>query len=335
MTGCYLSRIPYAGVRILAGFPAQRGLYYLPRADIDPPTEIVEKIFPQAVEWEKRLEDALDCEEDLAGQGFCKLLLLLRKVLVQDMACLQPMYPNLPLFQHPIFNNQLFLDYSQQVINHIKTAEDPMEVRIASVLPELSSVLEGLKQSHNSTATSLQTSLQNLNQDVNKRLDLITSHLNSKNQETTMTITLNPSSSEIVNVSHNSNPDSSSSSSIPPPISSNPNIDLNVPHTTPKYKLSRGLTTVPHVWQEWFSGINGGPSIHSLLTKYKTSSQWRAPGEGEKKLFLRRSKIIKEIQRMASAEGISTSDAILSLETARQNEKRSLDWMGKHNGKVN
>jgi hypothetical protein len=49
--------------------------------------------------WE---EGGLD-KDDVAGQGFLALLCHLRVVLLQDLAVLQPTYPDLPFFWHEVF----------------------------------------------------------------------------------------------------------------------------------------------------------------------------------------------------------------------------------------
>ena len=59
--------------------------------------------------------------------------------------------------------------------------------------------------------------------------------------------------------------------------------------TSTVYVLSRNLTTVPEVWQEYKHGINGGPSVESLVQEYGTSwllsSRERIFFSGRKKMY--------------------------------------------------
>jgi len=86
-------------LRHLSGFPLAPGSYHLPRAAHDPPFVLQKCVWPWLESWEERFhsrnrrknfqEGGLD-QDDLAGQGFIKLLRHLRTVLLQDLAVLQP-----------------------------------------------------------------------------------------------------------------------------------------------------------------------------------------------------------------------------------------------------
>src|ERR1700721_467182 len=113
MVDSYLSHLPKKFMGGGAGFSCHEGGFFLPRAQVAPPPELLQKIWPWVEEWKERFrkrssrktweEGGLD-EDDIAGQGFLALLCHLRVVLLQDLAVLQPEYPNLPFFQHEIFS---------------------------------------------------------------------------------------------------------------------------------------------------------------------------------------------------------------------------------------
>jgi hypothetical protein len=109
----YLTHLPRQFMRIAAGFSGTSGDYYLTRATYEPPDALQRQLWPWIEEWEARFEararrcrwaqGGLD-EDDLAGDGFLKLMRRLRIVLLQDLAVLQPRFPSLPFFSYPPFH---------------------------------------------------------------------------------------------------------------------------------------------------------------------------------------------------------------------------------------
>jgi hypothetical protein len=85
-------------VRCMAGFPTNPGSYFLGRAQIETPRELLQQVFPWLRKWQVRFRQrvsgknwkngGLD-ERDIAGDNFVKLLAHLRVVLLQDLAVLQ------------------------------------------------------------------------------------------------------------------------------------------------------------------------------------------------------------------------------------------------------
>ncbi|EED21184.1 hypothetical protein TSTA_084150 [Talaromyces stipitatus ATCC 10500] len=74
----------------------------------------------------------------------------------------------------------------------------------------------------------------------------------------------------------------------------------------PSYQLSRTITTVRELWEEWFVGLNGHPSVQSLESEYGTS--WRSEPK-ERVMFGRRKLIIDEILARTK-DGTSLSKAV-------------------------
>ena len=99
LTNAYLTGLPVKFLRVVAGFSANQGSYYLSRAVREPPTSLQLQIWPWLEAWEERFlrriegkcwkEGGLD-RDDLAGHSFVRLLKHLRIVLLQDLAVLQP-----------------------------------------------------------------------------------------------------------------------------------------------------------------------------------------------------------------------------------------------------
>ncbi|XP_044714774.1 centromere DNA-binding protein complex CBF3 subunit [Hirsutella rhossiliensis] len=106
----YLTHLPRQFMRIVAGFSASRGL--LARAAHEPPYVLQKQLWPWIEEWEPRFEararrqcwaeGGLD-DDDLAADGFLKLMRRLRIVLLQDLAVLQLRYPSLPFFAYALW----------------------------------------------------------------------------------------------------------------------------------------------------------------------------------------------------------------------------------------
>ena len=114
-SGAYQSRtLPYDVIRVLAGFGAEELSYRLLRDFVDPPKDLEKLIFP----W---VEDSITLIQDLlkrrvihsehSGLGFLKLLLLLRRVFLQDAAAfyLNSDFSKYEVFQLPLFKTAEFV----------------------------------------------------------------------------------------------------------------------------------------------------------------------------------------------------------------------------------
>jgi hypothetical protein len=157
----YLTHLPRQFMRIVAGFSASAGDYFLARAAHDPPAVLQRQLWPWIEEWELRFEararrlswaqGGLD-EDDLAADGFLKLMRRLRTVLLQDLAVLQPRYPSLPFYAYMPFTGPDW-DAFAMLVRADGVASVPQSLLLQRALPELSSVLESTREAvlHNST----------------------------------------------------------------------------------------------------------------------------------------------------------------------------------------
>jgi hypothetical protein len=133
----YLTHLPRQFMRVVAGFSASSGDYFLARAAHEPPYELQKQLWPWIEEWESRFEaracrrrwaqGGLD-EDDLAADGFLKLLRRLRVVLLQDLAVLQPRYPGLPFFAHAPFYGPAWEGYALAVRSDIVPRGEPQSL---------------------------------------------------------------------------------------------------------------------------------------------------------------------------------------------------------------
>ena len=168
MVDAYLSHLPKKFMRRVAGFTSEEGGYFIPRAQVVPPPELLQKIWPWVEEWEERFrkrslrktweEGGLD-EDDVAGQGFLALLCHLRVVLLQDLAVLQPDYPDLPFFQHEVFSMPSWIPYSEVVRAAVLDPECSRSLLLEQVLPEVSHAVYNTRDSLHHLAQHLHAAL--------------------------------------------------------------------------------------------------------------------------------------------------------------------------------
>lgn len=93
------------------------------------------------------------------------------------------------------------------------------------------------------------------------------------------------------------------------------------PAPSPRYTMSRNVQTVPDLWKEWTQGVDGNPSIQELESRHGAS--WRTD-QKEKMFYHRRRKIVEEIERRHTQEGMSYEAAVEELERVRTEKKLSL-----------
>jgi hypothetical protein len=147
----YLTHLPRQFMRVVAGFSGTPGDYFLARAVVDPPTTLQQQLWPWIEEWERRFEararrlvweqGGLD-EDDLAGDGFIKLLRHLRIVLLQDLAVLQPRFPSLPFFSYAPFKGHEWEEFARAAQVSATDATEPPSLLLQRALPELCGLIE-------------------------------------------------------------------------------------------------------------------------------------------------------------------------------------------------
>jgi len=65
--------------------------------------------------------------------------------MLQDAAVLQYQFPLFPLWQHPIFCDPNWRPFADQVLIAHNTAEEPMDMRIRNVLPDLEETVRAVR----------------------------------------------------------------------------------------------------------------------------------------------------------------------------------------------
>lgn len=76
-------------------------------------------------------------KQDLAAIGFLKLLIMIRKVIIQDSIQIRDLFPDLRIWQHEIFSMEEYKKFSLSCINAQKQQEEPMELILKNAIPHL------------------------------------------------------------------------------------------------------------------------------------------------------------------------------------------------------
>lgn len=102
----------------------------------------------------------------------------------------------------------------------------------------------------------------------------------------------------------------------------------------PQYRMSREISTLPEMVQEWYEGLGGGPSIRQLEIKY--GSKWRTKNDAERVFLGRRKIIIRKIEEsIRASNGKRTFDEVVDeMEQERKRLKKSIDGLGRYYNQI-
>jgi hypothetical protein len=316
---CYLTSLPRETMRTLAGFPKDRGHFYIPRAAVEPPDSLKEMIFPDVSRWAAvhglhgATEPDEHAEHSIATDGFIMLMILLRTVFLQDSVFLKDAFPNLFIWNHSLFQTQQYLEFAATLKDSVETSTVPEEERLKQAVPliaeKLCDVTRVLVDQHNVIHTKLDTHHAVHTTFQKKMADIFSGRAH---------ITLTTDSF------HN---DATEIDSLPPDENNSPQtVAVPTDRSIPSYALSRNLTTVHEVWTEYSCGIGCNPAVKDLEITFGT--KWRKAPK-EQRYFCRRSILYHKIQQLIS-EGFTEADAVNKLEMLRTSNKFTLDALQKY-----
>jgi hypothetical protein len=323
----YLTHLPRQFMRIVAGFSASSGDYFLARAAHEPSPALQKQLWPWIEEWEPRFEaracrrcwaeGGLD-EDDLAADGFLKLMRRLRVVLLQDLAVLQPRYPSLPFFAHAPFYGLEWDEFALAIQSDAAGAAEPQSLLVQRALPELSGVLESSReavlQNSQRLASRLESRLASEVRAVQDQLRDLRGSLDAvlQGQVPLKTITYYYGAGPPAPIP--------APAGVPPasaPLAHGPSAAPEPPAPlAPSMPVVTALAkafTVRDAWREWKEGIAGQPAIRELEEAW--GSRWR-PGNGVRVQFCRR-KVIWDAVLARTARGKSEEEAVAELELLR------------------
>ncbi|KAG6989224.1 High-osmolarity-induced transcription protein 1 [Fusarium oxysporum f. sp. conglutinans] len=313
----YLTHLPRQFKRIVAGFSASPGDYFLARAAHEPPYVVQKQLWPWIEEWEPRFEararrqcwaeGGLD-DDDLAADGFLKLMRRLRIVLLQDLAVLQPRYPSLPFFAYAPFDGPEWDEFAVAVRSDTVGATEQLSLLIQRALPELSGVLESTREAVLQNSQRLAIRLEARLEGIQGGLDALlqgkvpitfTGHFGAGRA-----VSLGPVPSTAPTLNFNTAP-----APAPAPALAPEPLAPDMPVVTALAKVF----TVRDVWKEWEEGIAGQPAVRVLEELW--GSRWR-PGNRVRVQFCRR-KVIWDELLARTASGKNEEEAVAELELLR------------------
>ncbi|KAN0066630.1 Transcriptional activator of glycolytic enzymes domain containing protein [Elaphomyces granulatus] len=324
MSKSYLAALDRDALRpVAAGFSERQGEYYLPRARISPPDELLPLIWPELDKW-PREAFAHGRIEDMAACAFTDLLLHLRQVILQDSVELRPLFPQNPVWTHEVFQHESYARFAEQARSELHVPEDaPWEIQLKRAYPD---VVEAV----NRQTDTLQQGFHNIEASVNRQIESL--RTSSRNQYESLRASLfpnpymlsaavplqppplqpavNPSTvPSAINIPPAGQPQQAVvTPQLPPPSAVPP-----VAPSPPLYRMNRELRTVRQLWDEWFTGSNGRPSIDQLNQEW--GSRWRMDSK-EINFYSRRKVIIDEIFQRTVAGNWQA--AVVEVESLRK-----------------
>lgn len=92
----------------------------------------------------------------------------------------------------------------------------------------------------------------------------------------------------------------------------------------PEFKMDRNITTVANLWREWYVGTSKVPAVEFLEETYGTN--WRRE-ERDRIWFSKRKTVIRVVQDLAVQNGISKTEAIITLDNYLEENEKTLNFV--------
>ncbi|KAG2209610.1 hypothetical protein INT45_007237 [Circinella minor] len=143
MENNYLTCVPRTAIRVIQGFPEDKGCFWLSRALVTPSLSLQKKIFPMVEEWQQNMQEDSSCQT-ICGEGFLKLLVELRTIILQDAVFFKQLVPDHEIFSHEVFQCEEFTTFAEELNRTINSTTPPAEVEIQRVVPEINSRISDL-----------------------------------------------------------------------------------------------------------------------------------------------------------------------------------------------
>jgi hypothetical protein len=335
MVGCYLNSLPRKFMRTMAGHPPQMGCFEVHRAGISPPTELLSMIWPQLDAWKDRFGLQVGQINDLAAMGLTNLLFYLREVVLQDSVALRRLFPSNPIWNHPVFQHSAYTAFAQEVEACLQDKEHPSQLSLLyQAMPQLTDYLKTVDARNEQRIDSLRASINSIAQSQSLQSlqlqQLISGNLTFRLEAPQQLQLLPPPLPSLHTVSS-----STYTSAQATPLARSPSppqgpsqlaqqqqqgLPLLEP---PKHRMCRAVRTVEALWREWTVGLQGNPSIEVLDRKW--GNHWRAGRQSELQWYSLRLEVIREIRRVAQAQGTGEDAAMRQVSLQQQQTRCSLD----------
>ena len=360
MVDCYLNSLPREFMRTMAGHAPQMGCFEIRRASVSPPDVLLSMIWPELDAWKGRFGPQASQINDLAATGITDLLFYLREVILQDSVILRQMFPNNPVWNHPVFQHEAYLPFVREVEACLREEEEGSSQlsTLYQAMPVIADCLKAIDARNEQRARELQASFDRMAESQwaqSSLLQLLTSgNLTFRLEVPSASVYPRPTacppttarpltplsvaeSSGYASAQASAAASSSPSPLLPPvtllpPLQPQPQpqqgpeseLQLELqPKQPPVYRMCRAVKTVKALWREWTVGLGGNPSIDVLDSKW--GSRWRAGRQNELQWYSLRLEVIKEIRRVARAQRISEEAAMWQVNLMQEKMQCSLD----------
>lgn len=249
------------------------------------------------------------CERNMATSGFLKLLLYLRRVLIQDAAILRSSHPSHPLFRHALFDSAEFRSFEDTMKRHLEEHDDPLELRLRLAMPQLTSRLDTQFAAVHQTMTALATGQEQL-------VRLVTTHAVATSDfvrdasSGKVPIVLNASSDALVALPASTSAAAAAASGSRAPQPANPAPPAPV---SLKFTLQRNISSVDELWREFDLGLAGQPSVKSVCEGANPAKL----SETEGRFYRRRRTLIREVERLSAQHKLDERVVVAAVDRLR------------------
>lgn len=352
MSRFYLGSIAREAVRVLAGFKVEKGYFYLERASIVPPQDLLKEIFPTVRPTLEAMLQSNRTKSAIETIGFLRLMDYLKLVILQDSVLLKDAFPNCPLWSYKPFNTEAYQTFYAEAKATLAKETSPFDLRVRSVLPivhdqmqNLANAITGANRELRSwladidkTLAELTQAQQNMPQNVHNSVVHALKRFTRNQYRAAQAMDDGDSTDDEEEYPSYDGSDEEEKSDLEtsddddrddriddstthaaPGSSSRPSAQTKP--TVPDYKMKRDHQTITQVWEEWDQGINGGPAIKNLEKDYQ--NKWRTKG-ADRQFFSVRKRLIDYIITTAEEEGKPVTAVVDEVEAKRDNEALSI-----------
>jgi Centromere DNA-binding protein complex CBF3 subunit, domain 2 len=130
-------------MRKVAGHVHQ-GRYFIDRAQITPPEELLCQIFPQAVKDLELMKRGV-YHASLSGQGFLEIMKYMRTIFLQNSILLRERFSEYPNFNTPLFRHPFYALFAAEIKAACDNPEIRMNEQLHIVAPAIKRKLNGIR----------------------------------------------------------------------------------------------------------------------------------------------------------------------------------------------
>jgi hypothetical protein len=355
MIGCYLNSLPRKFMRTMAGHPPQIGCFEIRRASIAPPESLLSMIWPGLDNWKGRFGLGEGQINDLAAMGLTNLLFYLREIVVQDSVPLMRLFPQSPVWNHPVFQQEAYVQYARRLSALLQEeGEQPSQLAtLIQAMPVLADYLQSIDARHEARVTGLAAELRAMQCLIESQSSQLQSLLT-----TSLTVQFGaagppapatpavPAASTALSAStaptasrgsrahlagDGQSQYTSAQSSLRSSRSTSPAACVQEggrPELPPpQHRMCRTIKTVEELWREWTIGLHGQPAVAALDSRW--GHRWRAGRQSELQWYSLRLEVIKEIRRIARTQRSSEEEAMYIMSMRQQQTGCSIDQLCK------